>query len=76
MYLILIKFIGAFPDGDKEVEISMANGGGSGGYTIMVNKFYWGKILDQSCGWRVALQVPNDEYSSGDFQQLIDLVAG
>ena len=38
MYLISMTFIGAFPDGDKQVEISMPNGGGGGGYMIMVDK--------------------------------------
>lgn len=75
MYLIAIKFIGAFPDGDKEVEISMANGGGGGGYMILVNRFYWGTIINQLGGWRVAFQMPNEDYNAGDLQPLLDLVA-
>ncbi|RZK72895.1 MAG: hypothetical protein EOO85_18535 [Pedobacter sp.] len=74
MYLIETKFIGAFPDGDKLVEISMANGGGGGGYMIMVDRFYWGKILKQLGGWRVVFQLPNDQYSAGDLEPLLDLV--
>ncbi|WP_316801433.1 hypothetical protein [Pedobacter frigidisoli] len=43
-YLISIKFIGAFPDGDKVVEVSAPNGGG-GNYHLMINNFYYGSII-------------------------------
>ena len=74
MYLLSIKFIGAFPDGNKVVELSQANGGGGGGYAIMVDNHYWGKILNQKDGWRVSFQNPRDEFNMGDLQELIDLV--
>ena len=74
MYLKSITFIGAFPDGDKEVEISIPNGGGGGGYMIMVDKFYWGKILYRVDGWKFVFQLPKDEYSSGDLEPLLELV--
>lgn len=75
-FLISIKYYGSFPDGDKVIEISSPNGAGGNSYHLMVDKFYWGIISKNLHGWRVALQVPNDEYSSGDLQPLIDLVVG
>lgn len=69
-----MTFIGAFPDGDKQVEISMPNGGGGGGYMIMVDKFYWGRILYRADGWKVAFQLSRDGYTAGDLEPLIELV--
>ena len=75
MYIVAIRFIGAFPDGDKVVELSSPNGGG-GCYHLSVANFYWGFISEYTTGWRVVLQIPNDEYSAGDLQPLIGMVMG
>jgi len=74
MYIVSISFVGAFPDGDKIVEVSMPSGGGGSGYMIMVDKFYLGRLHHQLGGWRVSLQVPNDQYTAGDLQPLLELV--
>ncbi|KLT63896.1 hypothetical protein [Pedobacter sp. BMA] len=72
-YLISIKFIGAFPDGDKVVEISAPNGGG-GNYHLMINNFYYGSIIKYTTGWKVVFQNYNPDYCAGDLQPLIDII--
>jgi hypothetical protein len=76
MYIVAIKFIGAFPEGDRLVEISSPNGAGASTYHIMVDKHYWGVIGYYLDGWRVALQKKNPDYSAGDLQPLIDMILG
>lgn len=76
MYIISIKFIVAFGKEDKIVELTTASGGGGGGYTIMIDNYYYGKILNQMGGWRVDFQIYNPDYTAAELQILIDLVTG
>lgn len=76
MYIVSIKFIGAFPDGDKVVEISSPSGSGGNSYHLMVDNYYWGVIGLFLDGWRVILQNQNPDYSAGDLQPLIDMISG
>lgn len=74
MYLVSISFIGAFPDGDKRVQIISPNGGGGKTYHLMVDNGYWGIIGYYTTGWHVRLQKPNPDYSAGDLEPLLDYV--
>jgi len=76
MFLVSIIFKAAFGHETKIVELSSPNGGGGGGYNIMVDKLYWGSISNTMLGWRVLFQHPKDEFSGGDLQVLIDMVTG
>jgi len=76
MYFVSAKFIGAFPDGDRVVEISSPSGAGGNSYHLMVDKHYWGIIGLFLGGWRVVLQKRNTDYSAGDLQPLIDMILG
>jgi hypothetical protein len=76
MYFISAKFIGAFPDGDRVVEILSPSGAGGSTFHIMVDNHYWGIIGYFLDGWRVALQKRDPEYSAGDLQPLIDMLLG
>ncbi|WP_443945620.1 hypothetical protein ACJVDH_00480 [Pedobacter sp. AW1-32] len=69
-----IKFIGAFPDGDIEVELTTPSGGGGSSYHLMVGKFYWGQVVKYNIGWRVCLQIPNPDYCYGDLYPLVDII--
>jgi hypothetical protein len=76
MYFVSAKFIGAFPDGDRVVEISSPNGAGGNTFHIMVDSYYWGVIGLFLDGWRVVLQKSDPDYSAGDLQPLIDIILG
>lgn len=73
MFILSIKFIGAFPDGDKQVELTSPSGAGNT-YHLMVASRYWGIVSLLSTGWRVSLQSSNPDYSAGDLQPLIDMI--
>lgn len=75
MFLKSIEFIGAFPDGDKTVSVAIPNGTGGNIYHLMIDNYYYGIIVDQLGGWRVAFQIKTDQYCMGDLQPLIDLVS-
>lgn len=77
MYFKTLVFKGAFPDGDKWVEVSCPNGGGgSTVFSLSVDKYYWGQIIKYYNGWQVRFQNENPDYSAGDLQPLIDLILG
>lgn len=73
MYLKSIKFTGAFPEGDKVVEISSPSGGGCS-YRILVDNYHCGVIGLMSTGWRVQIELKDHEFTSGELEPLLELV--
>lgn len=73
MYLIAIKFLAAFPDGNKVVEITSPSSGG-GGYHIMVDNYYCGSIAYYTTGWQVNLTMKEYQFTAEDLEPLLELV--
>lgn len=73
MFIVSVKFMGAFPDGDKIVEVSSPSGGGNS-YQILVANHYWGIVSRFKDGWAVRLQLDWPEYCAGDLQPLLDML--
>jgi len=68
----MIEFDAAFGNETKHVELSQPSGG-SGGYFIMIDRYYFGSINHTMRGWRVYFN--SDEFTAADAEILIDMVA-